>query len=158
MRNFRRTKTEYLQELRNKYRKAGQQWPASAIMIAEWAMKEGLWEPQPRSLLRQCAREIADAFREEYYTDPQGRRVRRNHALKSDTQEQLVLWVDIFDATPEQMQAAFQLRRHSIVGDCKHLKTDVDSYNENQNEGEPIQMLLDFTKDVLEIEAAAKAS
>ena len=56
------------------------------------------------------------------------------------------------------MQAAFQLRRHNIVGDCKHLKTDVDSYNENQNEGEPIQMPLNFTKDVLETEAAVKAS
>ena len=158
MRNFRITKAEYLQKLRDKYRKDGKQWPAPAIMIAEWAIKKGLWEPQPRSLLKQCAREFADAFRQEYYTDPQGRRVRRNHALKIDTHEQLVLWVDIFDATPVQMQAAFQLRRHNIVGDCKHLKTDVDSYNENQNEGEPIQMLLDFAKDVLEIEAAAKAS
>ena len=53
--------------------------------------EKGLWEPQPRSLLQQCAREIADAFRQEYYTDPQGRRVRRNHALKTDTQEQLAL-------------------------------------------------------------------
>lgn len=158
MRNHRTTKAEYLQRLGHEYRKAGQQWPASATMIAEWAIREGRWEPRPRSVLRQCASEIADAFRQEYYTDRQGRRVRRNHALKSDTQEQLVLWVDIFDAKPEQMQAAFQLRRHNIVGDCKHLKTDVDSYNENQNEGEPIQMPLDFTKDVLEIEAAAKAS
>lgn len=68
------------------------------------------------------------------------------------------MWVDIFDATSTQMQACFQLRRHNIVGDCKHLKTDVDSFNENQNDGEPIQMMLDFTKDVLETEAAAKAS
>lgn len=158
MRLARKTKAEYLQGLRDKYRRAGGKWPAPAIVIAEWAMKEGLWEPQPRSLLRQCAREIADAFREEYYTDPQGRRVRRNHALKGDLNGQQVLWVDILDAKPAQMQAAFQLRRHNIVGDCKHLKTDVDSYNENQNKGEPIQLMLDFTKDVLEIEAAAKAS
>lgn len=66
MRIYRKTKAEYLQALKPKYRKAGQQWPASAIMVAEWAIREGLWEPHPRSVLRQCAREIADAFREEY--------------------------------------------------------------------------------------------
>lgn len=156
MKKFGTTKAEYLQALRPKYRKAGQPWPATAIMIADWAIREGLWEPQPRSLLRQCAREIADAFREEYYADPQGRRVRRNHALKNE--EQLVIWVDILDAKPGQMQRAFQLRRQNIVGDCKHLKTDVDSYNENQNTGKPIQLLLDFTNDVAEAELAAKAS
>jgi len=31
---------------------------------------------------------------------------------------------------------------------------DVDSYNENFNKGEPIPLILDFTKDVREFELA----
>ena len=157
MRSDRQTKNEHLQQLAETYRKAGQEWPASAKMIAAWAIREKLWQPQPRSMLRQCARELAEALRAEYYTDPQGRRVRTKHAIKDVREEQLVLWVDVFDASPEQMQAAFQLRRHQIVGDCKQLKADVDSYNENQNRGDAIQMVFDFRYDLEELEQAAMA-
>jgi len=55
------------------------------------------------------------------------------------------------------MHVALQQRRSQIVGDCKQLKTDTDSYNENENAGEPIQMVLDFTRDVEEAEAEAAA-
>ena len=57
---------------------------------------------------------------------------------------------ELLDATPEQMQAAFQLRRLRIVSLLMQLQTDVDSYNENQNKGEPIRMVMDFRNDVLE--------
>jgi len=56
------------------------------------------------------------------------------------------------------MEVAFQQRRHQIVADCKQLRTDVDSYNENANPGEPIQMIFDFTYDLAEIAALANAS
>lgn len=51
------------------------------------------------------------------------------------------------------MSLAFSQRRQQIVGDCHQLKTDVDSFNENREPDRPIQMLLDFTEDVAEIEA-----
>lgn len=54
------------------------------------------------------------------------------------------------------MEIAFQQRRQQIVGDCLQLKTDVDSFNENGKPDQPIQMILDFTRDVEEIEAAKK--
>jgi hypothetical protein len=38
-----------------------------------------------------------------------------------------------------------------IVGD--QLKTDVDSYNDNQNKGEALQLVLDFTDDMAEYKA-----
>ncbi len=40
------------------------------------------------------------------------------------------------------METAFQQRRQSIVGDCKQLKNDLDSYNENFNTAVPIQIIL----------------
>jgi hypothetical protein len=61
------------------------------------------------------------------------------------------LWADIRTASRRHMQISFQGRRQQIVGDCKQLKTDVDSYNQNANDGAPIQMIFDFTLDIEEM-------
>ena len=53
------------------------------------------------------------------------------------------------------MKLAFQQRRQQIVGDCKQLKADVDSYNDLNSDAEPLQIIFDFTMDLAEIEAAA---
>ena len=87
-------------------------------------------------------------MREEYYTDDQGRRVRVNHAARLMTGEkQQTFWDDIRSASRTHMHVSLQQRRDQIVGDCKQLKTDMDSYNENENTGEPIQMVFDFTQE-----------
>ena len=98
-------------------------------------------------------------MREEYITDPQGRRVRAKHVarVKRDN-TQLYLWADIRTADLEHMQVAFQQRRQQIVGDCLQLKTDVDSYNDNSKASPPSQLVLDFTHDVEEIETAKTAA
>jgi hypothetical protein len=51
------------------------------------------------------------------------------------------------------MAIDFQQRRQQIVRDCRQLKTDVDSYNENKTPRAPIQMVFDFTEDLRELEA-----
>jgi len=53
------------------------------------------------------------------------------------------------------MKLSFQQRRQQIVGDCRQLKIDVDSYNDRHANVEPIQMVFDFVRDLAEIEAAA---
>jgi hypothetical protein len=96
-------------------------------------------------------------MREEYITDPQGRRVRAKHAaMRLQGEIQLTLWDDIRTAGKEHMEVAFQQRRQQIVGDCKQLKTDVDSFNDNNKQGAVIQLTLNFTNDVAEAEAIAK--
>jgi len=55
---------------------------ASSHEIAAWAIKGGRWHPQPADLTDQCAKQIAVAMREDYFTDPQGRRVRSKHAAR----------------------------------------------------------------------------
>jgi len=52
------------------------------------------------------------------------------------------------------MEMAFAQRRQQIVGDCHQLKVDVDCYNDFRPTEEPIQFVLDFTMDIMEIEAA----
>jgi len=153
-----KTKTDFLQDIVNVYRTSGQAWPSTARAIAGWAIQEGLWKPPTKNLIEQCADEIAAAMRDEYFIDPQGRTVRRKHPyreieeLPDGKHKQLFLWVDVADAKPAEMEKAFQFGRKLIVGDCKQLKTDVDSYNDNNPHGEYIEICFDFRDDLAEAE------
>lgn len=144
--------SEQLQRIVRRYIEARQPWPASTHEIAAWAVRMKLWQPQPSAVIDQCANQLARAMREEHITDPQGRVVRAKHVARIDRAgEQIALWADIRDASREHMEIAFQQRRQQIVGDCRQLKTDLDSYNENRNPGDPIQMIFDFTLDLEEL-------
>lgn len=147
---------EQMQRIVTKYITAGERWPATTHEIAAWAIKERLWFPQTTKIIDICAEQLARAMREEYIVDPQGRTIRAKHAARVERDgEQLVLWADIRTASREHMEIAFQQRRQQIVGDCRQLKFDVDSYNDNRNPGTLIQMVFDFTLDLVELEAVA---
>ena len=149
-----RNYNEQMQALTKRYRAAGQRWPATARGIAVWLIRNNYWEPQEGAVITQCADHLSRAMREEYYTDRQGRRVRVNHAARIlSGEKQQTFWDDIRSASRTHMQVSLQQRRNQIVGDCKQLKTDMDSYNENENTGEPIQMVFDFTRDLEEAAA-----
>lgn len=149
------TYSKQLQGVIAQYRKSGRPWPASARDIAAWVIENKLWAMRPTDIVNRCADELARAMREEYIVDPQGRTVRAKHAAKVKVNgEQMTLWDDIRTADRDFMAIAFQQRRQQVVGDCRQLKVDVDSYNQNKNPGEPIQIVFDFTLDVLEAEAA----
>lgn len=146
---------EQNQKIIAKYRQAGNRWPATATDIARWAIAERLWDIHPSKVVRQCADQLAEAMRQEFVTDPQGRRVRVKHVAPYDEQGHLSLkWDDMRTATHNHMEMAFSHRRQQIVGDCRQLKTDIDSYNDNYRPSEerPIQGVFDFTDDLLELE------
>lgn len=148
------TYTKLLQGIVNRYLEAKQPWPATTREIAAWAVKNNYWLPQPSAVIDQCANQLSRALREEHITDPQGRAVRAKHVAKMERNgEQVSLWGDIRTASRDHMNIAFKQRRKQIVGDCRQLKTDLDSYNENRNSGEPIQIGFDFTLDLEELEA-----
>ena len=140
-----------LQRLVQRFREEEDQGPLSLPDVAKWAIEKGEWQPKqsPEAIL---AGDLAKAMREEHITDPQGRTVRSKHAARSD-QGVLWVWDDIRTASSEFMRMALQQRRQQIVGDCKQLKNDADSFNENFNSGQPIQLSLDFAEDVAELEA-----
>lgn len=144
------------QEIVGLYREAGQKWPATSLEIADWAIRTEQWRPSPQSIRSQLAELLSQAMREEYITDPQRRRVRAKHAATRNVDgKQQVFWADIRDKTPsnrEHMEVAFQNRRQQVVSDCLQLKTDMDSFNDNWNIGEPIQTTFDFTDDLVEAE------
>src|SRR5947208_16797421 len=100
-----KTKTEFLQHLVEQYRTSVEEWPATTKHIAMWAIRSRLWRPPTKNLVTQCAAEIAAAMRQEFFTDPQGRRVRAKHPyvslaeLSDGTYEQMYLWIDVHDET-----------------------------------------------------------
>jgi hypothetical protein len=147
---------EQNQKIVAKYRESGQLWPATAVDIARWAIGKRLWDMHPSKIVRQCADQIADAMRQEYITDPQGRRVRVKHVASYDEKGKTSLkWDDMRSARPEHMQMSFAYKRQLIVSDCWQLKLEIDSYNENYNQGQVIQTVFDFTDDLAELEIQA---
>lgn len=142
-----------LQRIIKDYRQDGQTWPASASDIAQWAIRTGKYKLPQQTVEKICSQELAQAMREEYIIDSKGRRVRAKHPAKFKSNgEQKTLWDDIRTAPRTFMEKAFQLRRNHIVGECRQAKTDVDSYNDSHPKEEPIQLVLDFTRDVEELE------
>ncbi len=140
------------------YRTADQHWPATAKEIADWALLNGKWEIPPAAIRKKCAEQMAEAMREEYFTDAKGRRVRLLHPATVKRQGELFTeWDDIRTAPRTHMQLSFQQRRKAVVGECRQLKTDVDSYNDVHSDQELIQISFDFNMDLAEIEAANAA-
>lgn len=125
--------------------------------LAQWAYNNGYHRPNNKTIIDAIAADITKVFREEYRTDKHGRRYRAKHAVKeSRNKKQYSLWADMDDpnAPHEHFQKSFGQRRLQIVGDCYQLKTDVDVYNDKRQQEEPIQIILDFTIDIEEIEYA----
>ena len=123
--------------------------------LAAWAYRNGLHKPNPRTIIDLIAKDISQVFREEYRTDRRGRRYRAKHAVtnKQGNKTQS-LWADLDDieAPHQHFQKSFAQRRSQVVGDCFQLKTDADVYNEKRNPSVPIQIVLDFTLDVEELQ------
>lgn len=148
-----RTHTEQIQALVEKYRSIGQPWPAAARDMALWAINNKLWSPRFTDYANRLADDMSRAMRDEHIEGSHGHRVRAKHAARwGDNGQQPPLWDDIRSASPEHMQIAFRQRREQIVGDCYQLKVDVDFFNEKRRPRTPIQLTLDFTRDVQERE------
>lgn len=141
---------EYIERYKNEVGDVGLIDPHE---VAGWAWRKGLHKPNVKTIIDNIAADIAQAFREEYRTDPHGRRYRAKHATTTKYGNRtLSLWGDIDDpnAPHEHFVKSFGQRRQQIVGDCVQLKTDVDVYNSYRRPDEPIQVILDFTVDVEE--------
>ncbi len=152
------TYVKQMQQIVQEYRSAERPWPASAKTIAAWAIETDRWDMPAAAVLNKCAEDIAEAMREEYYWDKKGRRVRLLHPATIRRQGELFTeWDDIRTASRQHMQLSFQQRRRAIVGDCRQLKTDVDSYNDAHAEAPAIQISFDFNMDIAELEAASAA-
>lgn len=146
-----------LHEIVEKYREAGQPWPTDRRTIAAWAYHEKLWKPPHKSAVDELAKDLGRAMRTEVMVDPQGRVIRRKYARRVEVEtedgqmKQMTWWDDITTASPQHMQISFQQRRNMTRADCFHHKQEVDSYNDNWNDGKPLKFSYDFTEDLEEM-------
>jgi hypothetical protein len=135
------------------YMDDGDEGPINLNSLAKFAIANGHWHVGDLEDIRlqKCKQAFSRAFREQYHRDPQGRHVRTWHAkVDKSGSEQQTFWGDMRTAPDEHMEVAFQQRRTQIVGDCTQLKTDVDSWNDNNTYGKHWQLVLDFADDVEE--------
>ena len=142
----------YIERYKNEVRNDGFLDPHE---VAGWAYKNGLHKPSDKAIINLIAADISQAFREEYRTDRLGRRYRAKHAATTKIgNKTMSLWADMDDpnAPHAHFVKSFGQRRQQIVGDCYQLKTDADVYNDHRKPDQPIQVVLDFTLDVEEMQ------
>jgi hypothetical protein len=152
------TYLKQMQQIVSEYRIAQEHWPATSREIAAWAIRQRKWKMPAAAVEDRCAEDVADAMRELYFTDRRGRRVRVLHAAKVKRQGVLFTeWDDIRTASRSHMQLSTQQHRRSIVGECRQLKTTLDSYNDAHSSDAPLQISFDFTMDLAEFDAAQDA-
>lgn len=121
--------------------------------VTNWAIIDGRYEAPREALARDLRKLLSRALREVRVTDPQGRKVRKYHAVKEEKNgHTLWLWGDKDEVGVEHMKTSFFQRRKEIVNDCCSLKVDVDSYNDNNRDGAWIQMSFSMDADVTEAE------
>src|SRR5258708_3346490 len=138
------------------YQLAGGKWPARKVDIAEWALTNRKWDIPRESKLRICAEDLAVAMSQEYITDETGRRVRLKHVARMRVDgQQGSFWGDIRTMEPDHMRLSVAYRRKGIVAECRQLSNDVRFYNRQHPENEPIQLVLDLTRDVQELDQEA---
>lgn len=147
------TKNEQLQAMIHLYKQETGEKIIDMDKVADWAIGRGATLPKPKTARELFVARLADAARAEYRVDPQtGLSYRANHALRRRRHDgkQMVLWVDMEDATRPQMLWSLTNRRQQMVGDAVHLKIDEMIWNRKNPDQEPIQQDMDFTYDVEE--------
>lgn len=151
-----KTRKEHLQDIVEEWRGLGNEWPVPLGTVVRWALDTGRIQRSHQSVVDYWCRRFQEALREEMYTDPQGRRVRKKHSFPkvvtfpSGVKHQKYFWCDIETAVPDQMRASVQNRRRQMVADGTQLQVDVNSYNDNNKHGAVLQLNLNLTYDVEE--------
>lgn len=151
------TFSEQMQAIFDRFTEEVSTDPVSLDEVAAWAIERGLYRPAPRDIVKICRDALADSLRQEKRIDAKGRKYRAKHSIRTWIEgQQLSLWADIDTAPRSFLEKSFGQRRKAIVDDCFQIKQDVDHFNDEHPKEEPIQMIIDFTDDVAEIEAAAR--
>jgi hypothetical protein len=148
------SRKEQMQRIWHQYDSRRDHKPSSMKQAAAWAVADGLLTVPDFDPIDILAEQMAQAVREEYKTDAQGRRYRVNHAVRATKSGvQYTFWGVMGYAPHDHMEKAFAQRRELIVGENFQLKVDIDVYNElNDGKNPAIQLVLDYRDDVAERE------
>jgi hypothetical protein len=133
--------------------------PTALDDVAEWAVLNGLYSPNLKTIVQLCREDMAESLRHDKRTDAAGHSYRAKIAVRQSIGgNQISLWSDADLAPRVFFEKSISQRRRQISGDCHQLKQDVDHFNYARQPEHPIQLILDFTDDVAELEASKKAA
>jgi hypothetical protein len=117
--------------------------------VAELAKKMGWKMPTPPSDIDLLAKQFTeDAQAERRYDEETKRPYRVYHAVPAGAQLNLFVYVDIDEATPNQMLKSAVNRREQMVSDGYQLTLDLDHWNRVNSDKEPIALPMDLTFDI----------
>jgi hypothetical protein len=118
--------------------------------VARWAVAKGWHLPTPPNPLDILTKEFTEAAREQIEHDAKtGKPYRVYHAIKTmHGATQLHLFVDIEEATRDQMLVSLVNRREQMVSDGLMLSYDEDHWNAQHPKQEPIQLPMDLAFDI----------
>lgn len=152
------TLNDQLMQIVDDYRATGNVWPPKREEIAEWAVANDKYQLTRGMAVAQCAERIARAMRLEHIKDRKGRSVRKYYAARLRESGQMVIRWDDWNADRPFMEVSTANRRNQILGECRQLKDDVDSYNERKSPDRPIQVEFNFNVDLEELDQLRDAA
>ena len=105
--------------------------------------------PIPPSAIDLLAKQFTDSARvETNYDKETGKPYRVYHAIPSGGQLNLFVYVDIDDATRNQMLKSCVNRREQMVSDGLQLTFDMEHWNNINPEEDPIDLPMDLELDI----------
>ena len=149
--------TDQLIELIDRYRDEHQNRPFTMDDLTDWALDTGGHDIVRVNARRELKRNFTKAARKKKRRDAQGRLVRELHAAKFprvDENGNMIfdaVWDHINTMSFDHAAMSFiDGRRGQLAGGCKSLKSDIDSFNDNNPNAKDaeIQISFDFTYDV----------
>lgn len=141
------TKVQQLLRIKNEYRAAHSNAPASTRTMLDWAIDTGRYRLDLSKARARAADELADAMRSEKTRDARGREIHVNVAFET---EQGWLWDQRDTIGRAHVELHATRGRRMVVGEIKAQVLTVIDWNENHPDEAPIQYSLNFAADLLD--------
>jgi hypothetical protein len=143
------SKRQARQRLIRHYREVSGETEIDMHKVAAFAKGMGWKMPTPPSEVELLARQFADDAQAERKRDANtGKPYRVYHAIPATGQMNLFVYVDIDEATRNQMLKSAVNRREQMVSDGYNLTLDLDHWNSVNSEQEPISLPMDLGLDI----------
>lgn len=141
------TKVQQWLRIKNDYRAAHDNAPASTRAMIDWAIDTGRYQLDMSKARARAAEELATAMRSEKTHDAQGREIHVNVAFET---EQGWLWDQRDTIGRGHVELHATRGRRMIVGEIKAQVLTVIDWNENHPDEAPVQYSLNFAADLLD--------
>lgn len=139
------SKTDQLIRIKDEYRKANGEAPASARTILDWAVEAGLYKVDMVKARQRAAEELADAMRSEMVRDSHGNEIHKNLAFET---ENGWLWDDRETIGRRHFELSIQANRRMSYATIRSSVLSVNDWNERHPDEPPVQYSLNFKADL----------